>query len=91
MDHQNGGYGYPPYDEDPRAAGQHPDAPRTYRDDPAAYGAGQSQQADPNAGAYDPNGAGYDERGYSVRQAPPAYTDPGKSVCPASDRRKLWV
>lgn len=82
MDHQNGGYGYPPYDEDPRAAGQHPDAPRTYRDDPAAYGAGQSQQADPNAGAYDPNGAGYDERGYSVRQAPPAYTDPENPYAP---------
>jgi len=56
MDYQNGKYGYPPYDEDPNAAGQDPNAQRPYRDDPAAYGAnpsGYGQDASPYGTAYD--------------------------------------
>lgn len=39
MDYTNGNFGYPPYEEDPNASGQDPNAPRPYRDDPNAYGA----------------------------------------------------
>ena len=52
MDQNDGGYGYPPYEEDPRLTGQESGAPRAYRGDPA-YGTDPSQQYDPNSGAYD--------------------------------------
>ena len=82
MDQHDGGYGYPPYEEDPRSAGQGSGAPRGYRDDPAAYGGTPLQQYDPNA-PYDPAyGAaqpGYDERGYAVQQG---YPDPENPYAP---------
>lgn len=86
MDHHDGGYGYPPYDEDPRANGQNQDAPRAYRDDPAAYGSNPSQQYDPNAGAYDQGYAsgssGYDERGYPVQPEQSGYADSDNPYAP---------
>jgi len=82
MDQHDGGYGYPPYDEDPRSAGQGSGAPQGYPEDPAVYGGTPSQQYDPNA-PYDPNfGAanpGYDERGYAVQQG---YPDPENPYAP---------
>ncbi len=86
MDHHDGGYGYPPYDEDPRANGQNQDAPRAYRDDPAAYGSNPSQQYDPNPGAYDQgyasNTSGYDERGYPANPPQSGYADSDNPYAP---------
>ncbi len=82
MDQHDGGYGYPPYEEDPRAAGQGSAAPRGYRDDPAVYGADPAQQFDPNA-PFDPAyGAvqGYDEQGYAAPQG--GYADPANPYAP---------
>lgn len=81
MDQHDGGYGYPPYEEDPRAAGQGSGAPRGYRDDPAAYGSDPSQQYgnapyDPAYGA----GQGYDPR-YAAPQSGYA-TDPENPYAP---------
>ncbi len=81
MDHQNGGYGYPPYDEEPRTTGQNTNAPHAYRDDPAAYKEAPLQQGDSDMD-YDPAGGGYDGRGYSVRQAPSAYADSENPYAP---------
>ena len=66
MDQHDGGFGYPPYEDNPNTAGQGSGASRGYREDPAAYGVDPSQQYDPNA-PYDPAYAGqsYDERGYA--------------------------
>ena len=74
MDQHDGGYGYPPYEEDPRAVGQGTGAPRGYREDPAAYSGAPTQQYDPNA-TYDPAyGAqgGYEEQGYAQQGYPDA-------------------
>lgn len=82
MDQHDGGYGYPPYEEDPRTAGQGPAAPRGYRDDPAAYGSDPLQQFDPNA-PYGPAygaGQGYGERGYAAPQG--GYPDPENPYAP---------
>jgi peptidoglycan hydrolase-like protein with peptidoglycan-binding domain len=81
MDQHDGGYGYPPYEEDPRATGQGPVAPRGYRDDSAAYGVDPSQPSDPNA-PYDPAygaGQGYDPRGYGAQGG---YADPENPYAP---------
>lgn len=51
MDYQNGTYGYPPQDEDPNA-------PRPYRDDPAAYGANPIDYGQ-DASGYGAPGSGY--------------------------------
>ncbi len=75
MDQHDGGYGYPPYDEDPRATGNGSGSARGYRDDPAAYSGTPAQQYDPNA-PFDPAyGAqsGYDEQGYAQQN----YTQQG--------------
>ena len=72
MDQHDGGYGYPPYEEDPRAAGQGSGSVRGYRDDPAAYTGAPSQPFDPNA-PYDPAyGAqgGYVDQGYAQQGYP---------------------
>ena len=86
MDHHDGGYGYPPYDEDPRGTGQGQGAPRAYRDDPAAFGSDPSQQYDPNQDAYGQgysnDRSGYGGRGYSARQPQPDYTDPDNPYTP---------
>jgi len=86
MDQHDGGYGYPPYEEDPRTAGQNSGTPRTYRDDPAAYGAAPTQQYDPNAGVYEqgyaPGSSGYVDQGYSVRQSQSEYVDPTNPYAP---------
>ena len=86
MDHHDGGYGYPPYEEDPRAAGQNQGSPRAYRDDPAAFGSDPSQQYDYQANAYDPNyptgSQGYQERGYSARSGQPGYADADNPYAP---------
>lgn len=86
MDHHDGGYGFPPYDEDPRETGKGQDAPRAYRDDPAAYGSNPSQQYDPNAGVYDQgysdDRSGYGGRRYSPRPSQPDYTDPDNPYAP---------
>lgn len=85
MDQHDGGYGYPPYEEDPRAAGQGSGAPRGYRDDPAAYGVDPTQQFDPNAPfdpAYAAGQPGYDERGYPVQQPQGGYADPENPYAP---------
>ena len=75
MDQHDSGYGYPPYEEDPRAAGQGSGSLRGYRDDPASYGGDQQQ---PYGGApYDPN-QGYDPR-YA---APQGYADPENPYAP---------
>ncbi len=84
MDQHDGGYGYPPYEEDPRGAGQGSGSQRGYRDDPAAYGADPSQQYDPNA-PYDPAYArqvGYDERGYAVQPPQGGYEDQDNPYAP---------
>lgn len=82
MDQHDGGYGYPPFEEDPRSAGQGSGAPRDFREDSAAYGGNPSQQYDPNA-PYDPAyGAaqpGFDEQGYAVQQG---YPDPENPYAP---------
>jgi peptidoglycan hydrolase-like protein with peptidoglycan-binding domain len=82
MDQKDGGYGYPPYEEDPRAAGQGSGTPRGYQDDPAVYGGTPLQQFDPNA-PYDPayvaGQPGYDERGYAAQQG---YPDPENPYAP---------
>ena len=76
MDQHDGGYGYPPYEDDPRAAGQGPSSTRGYRDDPAAYGGNPSQ---PYGGEpYDPN-QGYDPR-YAAQQG--GYADPENPYAP---------
>ena len=83
MDQHDGGYGYPPYEEDHRDAGQGSGA-RGYRDDPAAYGIDSSQQFDPNA-TYDSNYAanqpGYDAR-YRTQQPQGGYADPENPYAP---------
>ena len=74
MDQHDGGYGYPPYEEDPRTAGQGSGSTRGYREDPAAYAGTPVQQYDPNATydpAYPPQG-GYDERGFAQQGYPNA-------------------
>ena len=74
MDQHDGGYGYPPYEEDPRAAGQGSGSVRGYRDDPAAYSGAPAQPFDPNgtyAPAYGAQGA-YDDRGYAQQGYPNA-------------------
>jgi len=82
MDQHDGGYGYPPFEEDPRSTGQGSGAPRGYQEDPAAFSGAPSQQYDPNT-PYDPAyGAGqpgYDERGYAVQQG---YPDPENPYAP---------
>lgn len=83
MDQHDGGYGYPPYEEDPRAAGQGSGSSRSYREDPA-YGADPTQQYDPNA-PYDPAFAGqqgYDERGYAVQQPQGGYVNSDNPYAP---------
>lgn len=82
MDQHDGGYGYPPHEEDPRAAGQGSGAPRGYRDDPAAYAGDPSQQYE-NAHydpAYGARQQGYDERGYAPQQG--GYADPENPYAP---------
>ncbi len=85
MDQHDGGYGYPPYEEDPRASGQGSGAPRGYQhDDPAAYGTDSAQQYDPNA-AYDPaygGQTGYADGSYGAQQAPGGYADPENPYAP---------
>lgn len=84
MDQHDGGYGYPPYEEDPSGAGQGSGSQRGYRDDPAAYGADPSQQYDPNA-PYDPaytGQVGYDERGYAVQPPQGGYADQDNPYAP---------
>ena len=81
MDQHDGGYGYPPHEEDPRAAGQGSGAPRGYRDD-AAYTGDPARPYDPNA-QFDPAYAGqpgYDERGYAVQQG--NYVEPEYPYAP---------
>ena len=83
MDQKDGGYGYPPYEENPRTAGQGSGSSRGYRED-AAYGVDPSQQYDPNA-PYDPAYAGqpgYDERGYPVQPPQGGYADPENPYAP---------
>lgn len=83
MDQHDGGYGYPPYEENPRTAGQGSGSSRGYRED-AAYGVDPSQQYDPNA-PYDPAYAGqpgYDERGYAVQPPQGGYADPENPYAP---------
>ncbi|MDD4312234.1 MAG: peptidoglycan-binding protein, partial [Eubacteriales bacterium] len=83
MDQHDGGYGYPPHEEDPRAAGQGSGSSRSYREDPA-YGADPSQQYDPNA-TYDPAYAGqqgFDERGYATQQPQGGYANPDNPYAP---------
>ena len=86
MDHHDGGYGYPPYDEDPRESTQGQGTPLDYQDDPAAYNPGSTQQYDPNAGTYDQGYAagpsGYDQRGYYVQPAQSGYPDPENPYAP---------
>ncbi|MBA4348312.1 MAG: hypothetical protein C0413_05645 [Clostridiales bacterium] len=82
MDHHDGGYGYPPFEEDPRTARHDSGAPHGYHEDPAAYGNTPSQQHDHNV-PYDPAYAaaqpGFDERGYPVQQG---YPDPENPFAP---------
>lgn len=82
MDQHDGGYGYPPYEEDPRATGQGSGSPRGHREDPSVYGGNPSQQYDNPP--YDPaSGArqqGYDERGYAAQQG--GYADPENPYAP---------
>ncbi len=83
MDQHDGGYGYPPYEEDPRAAGQGSGSSRGYREDPA-YGADPSHQYDPNA-PYDPAYAGqpgYDERGYAAQPPQGGYANSDNPYAP---------
>ena len=85
MDQHDGGYGYPPYEEDPRAAGQGSGSTRGYRDDPAAYPVAPTQQYDPNA-PYDPAygaQAGYGEQGYAQQNyAQQGYPNPDNPYAP---------
>jgi len=84
MDQHDGGFGYPPYEDNPNTAGQGSGVSRGYREDPAAYGVDPSQQYDPNA-PYDPAYAGqpgYDERGYSVQPPQGGYADPENPYAP---------
>lgn len=82
MDQHDGGYGYPPIEEDPRSPGQGSGGARGYREDPAAFGGTPSQQYDPNA-PYDPayhaGQPAYDERGFAVQQG---YPDPENPYAP---------
>lgn len=86
MDQNDGGYGYPPYEEDPRLNGQESGAPRAYRGDSATYGVDPSQQYDPNAGVFDQgytaDPSGYGEQGYSARQPAQDYVDPSNPYAP---------
>ena len=84
MDQNDGGYGYPPYEEDPRLTGQESGAQQGYRGDPAAYGMDPSQQYDPNAGTYNQGYAdqGYADQGYSARQSAQDYADPSNPYAP---------
>jgi peptidoglycan hydrolase-like protein with peptidoglycan-binding domain len=85
MDQHDGGFGYPPYEEDPRAAGQGSGLSRGYRDDPAVYGVDPLQQFDPNAPldpAYAARQSSYDERGYQVQQPQGGYNDPENPYAP---------
>ncbi len=84
MDQHDGGFGYPPYEENPNTAGQGSGSSRGYREDPAAYGVDPSQQYDPNA-PYNPGYAGqngYDERGYAVQPPQGGYADPENPYAP---------
>jgi peptidoglycan hydrolase-like protein with peptidoglycan-binding domain len=76
MDQHDDGYGYPPYEEDPRAAGKGSGAPRGYREDPAAYGGDQPSQY--GSAPYDP-AQGYDPR-YAAPQG--GYADPENPYAP---------
>ena len=84
MDQHDGGFGYPPYEENPNTAGQGSGTSRGYREDPAAYGVDPSQQYDPNA-PYNPGYAGqngYDERGYAVQPPQGGYADAENPYAP---------
>ena len=84
MDQHDGGFGYPPYEENPNTAGQGSGSSRGYREDPAAYGVDPSQQYDPNA-PYNPaytGQNGYDERGYAVQPPQGGYADPENPYAP---------
>jgi peptidoglycan hydrolase-like protein with peptidoglycan-binding domain len=84
MDQHDGGFGYPPYDENPNTAGQGSGSSRGYREDPAAYGVDPSQQYDPNA-PYNPaytGQNGYDERGYAVQPPQGGYADAENPYAP---------
>ena len=82
MDQNDGGYGYPPYEEDPRMTGQDSGAPRAYRGDPAAYGVDSSQQYDPNYQNYAADPSAYGAQGYPVQPTVPDYTDPSNPYAP---------
>ncbi len=86
MDHHNDGFGFPPYEEDPRASDQTRGTSREYRDDPTAYGSNSAQQYDPNATAYDQGyasgQAGFDERGYPIQPAQSGYADSDNPFAP---------
>jgi len=86
MDHHDGGYGYPPNEEDPRDNNRNPGDPRAYRDDPASYGADASQQYTRDANAYhqgyDPDTSGYVDPSHPVNPAQPGYTDAENPFAP---------
>ena len=82
MDYKNGNNGYPPYEDDLTSAGQDPNAPRPYRDDPAAYGAtpisyGQDPSAyGSNYDGYPANASGAPVDDYSARHPRTNYGEP---------------
>ena len=82
MDQNDGGYGYPPYEEDPRLTGQDSGTPQAYRGDPAAYGVDSSQQYDPNYQGYSADPSAYGTQGYSAQPSSPDYTDPSNPYAP---------
>ncbi|MEN6593494.1 MAG: peptidoglycan-binding protein [Clostridiaceae bacterium] len=93
MDYHGGPYGYPPYDEDQNAAGSDPYAPRSIRDDSAAYGNNPTPYGqDPSPygqpeGGYNPGEAGYAGRDYSARRPSTSYGDQTDGYTPRSASR----